>query len=1082
MRKIRSLQAIFIFAFLFTHLIASAQTPVITGKIADSSGNAIQFATIKIKGSGKGVSADERGNFKIETKKGVYLIVSAAGFEPKEVLVENFSPLSISLKNNNLQEVVVTALGLKRTRNSLPYATQQVSGEEITKTLNTNFVDNLSGKVAGLQITSSNTIGGSTNAILRGFKSLTQSNQALFVVDGVPYDNSNQSQNGFDLGNAAADINPEDIASVNVLKGAAASALYGSRASNGVILITTKKGTKRQGVGVTVSSGVTVGSPDKSTLPAYQTQYGQGYGSQGYDATYPNQSGFFYYTPVFNSNGQPVLVAQTDVDAATGPAYDPTLLVYNWDAFVPGDPNYGKATAWKPAAHHNPTDFFQTPVTTSTSIYADGGDEKTTFKTGFTRSEDKGILPNSDLTKTLLSFGGSHNIVDNLTLGAQLNYSDIEGIGRDGYTYSSQQNPLMDFREWWPTNVNIKQQKADYFNTLTNATWNRLGGYTNPSSLTVAYHNNLYWNRYQNSENDTRKRYFGNVNLNYKITPWINLFGRVSTDDYTQLVEYHTAVGSVHQSSYSRYNITYGEVNYDLLLNINRNLTKDINLKALLGSNVRQVNNSSIFATTNGGLVDPGVYALANSVNTPAAPVESQSKKEVDGIFAGATLSYREFITLDATLRRDKSSTLPSAHNTYYYPSISGNFVFSKLLPDLSWLSYGKIRANYAEVGGDAPVYSVKNTFQYVAPFNGEPTAAAPVVNNNANLLPEKNKTYELGLEAAFLKNRISFDVTYYHAQQVDQIMPISVSTSSGYAQYYVNGGTVQNQGVELSLNLTPVRTKDFSWNLTLNWSKNVNKVLSLYNGQPSYLIANYGFNTQLVAEVGKAYGIIRGSDYTYLNGKRIVDANGYYKLNPNSLSDIGNINPDWIGGINNNFKYKNISFSFLIDIHQGGQLYSLDKDFGDYSGLYPGTAGKNSLGNPVRSPLSAGGGIILPGVTTDGKANTVFVDASDINQGAFPFSSYNSFADKSYVFDASYIKLREVAITYSFPQSIVGGIGFVKGIDISLTARNLWIIHKNLPYSDPEQGYASGNASIGFQVGTYPSVRTLGLNAKIKF
>jgi TonB-linked SusC/RagA family outer membrane protein len=865
MRKIRLMPAII--AFLFVAGQVNAQTAEIVGKITDSIGNGVQFATVTIKGSGKGLAADQSGNFKTQVSKGATLAISAAGFEPIEFVVENFSPITVSLKSNNLQEVVVTALGLKRTRNSVPYATQQVSGDDITKTLNTNFVENLSGKVSGLQITSSNTLGGSTNTILRGFKSLTQSNQALFVVDGVPYDNTNQSQNGFDLGNAAADINPEDIASVNVLKGAAASALYGSRASNGVILITTKKGTKKRGVGVTVTSGVTVGSPDKSTLPTYQTQYGEGYGSQGYDPAYPNQSGFFYYTPVFNSNGQPVQVVQTDVDAATGPAYNPGQLVYNWDAFVPGDPNYGKATPWQPAAHHNAADFFETPVTTSTSVYVDGGGEQTAFKTGFTRSEDKGILPNSNLVKTLLNFGGTHAITDNLTIGAQVNYSDIEGIGRDGYTYSSQQNPLMDFREWWPTNADIKQQKADYFNTHTNATWNRLGGYTDPSSLIVAYHNNPYWNRYQNSEDDSRKRYFGNVNLNYKINSWINLFGRVSTDDYNQFVEYHTAVGSVHQSSYSRYNITYGEVNYDLLLNINKNLTKDINLKALLGSNVRQVNNSSIFATTNGGLVVPGVYALANSVNTPAAPVETQSKKEVDGIFAGATLSFREFITLDATLRRDKSSTLPAANNTYYYPSISGNFVFSKLL-NASWLSYGKLRANYAEVGGDAPVYSVKNTFQYVAPFNGEPTSAAPVTNNNANLLPEKNQTYEFGLEAAFLKNRIGFDVTYYNAKQIDQIMPISVSTSSGYSQYYVNGGTVQNQGVELSINLNPIRTKDFSWNVTVNWSKNVNKVLSLYNGQPSYLIANYGFNTQLVAEVGKTYGVIRGSDYTYKTGQ----------------------------------------------------------------------------------------------------------------------------------------------------------------------------------------------------------------------
>jgi len=1071
---------------LLCYQLLFAQSHPVSGKVTDSSGAPVEGASVTVKGSSSGTVTNNKGAFTINVSANDVLVISSINFTTQEVTPGQQSILLITLERsaNKLDEVVVTtALGIRRTRNSLPYATQQVSGDDVNRILNTNFVDNLSGKVAGLQVTSSNTLGGSTNTILRGFKSLTQNNQALFVIDGVPYDNSNRSQNGYDLGNAASDVNPEDIESVSVLKGAAASALYGSRASNGVILINTKKGSrKNKGVGVTLLSGITVGSPDKSTLPTYQTQYGQGYGSQGYSASFPNQSGFLYYTPTFASNGQQVLVAQTDVDAATGPAYDKSLLVYNWDAFAPGDPNYGKATPWVAAAHHNPVDFFETPVTTSNSIYVDGAGDRGSFKTVLTRSQDNGLLPNSTLTKTLVNFGGTHNILDNLILGVQANYSDITGVGRDGYTYSSQQNPMMDFREWWPTNVNIQQQKADYFRNRTNATWNWLGDYTNPSSLLTAYHNNLYWNRYENTENDERKRYFGNVNLTYKITSYLSVLGRVSIDNYNELVEYHTAVGSVHQASYTRSNSSYGETNYDLLINYDRNLTKDIGFHALLGGNIRQVNTSSIYATTNGGLVVPGVYALANSVNTPAAPSESVGNKEVDGAFAGATLSYHDLVTLDGTIRRDKSSTLPSANNTYYYPSVSGNLVFSKLLPEWRWLSYGKLRANYAEVGGDAPIYSVKNTFQYVSPFNGQPTAAAPVTNNNANLRPEKNQSYEFGIEASFLHNRIGFDVTYYHAKQIDQIMPVSVSTASGYSTYYVNGGAVQNQGIEISLNVTPVKTRNFTWDATINWSKNQNKVLSLYNNQPSYTIASYGFNTQLVAEAGKPYGIIRGSDYKYLNGQRVVDANGYYELNDNSLSDIGSINPDWIGSVNNTFHYKNLTLSFLVDVHQGGNLYSLDQDFGDYSGLYPGTAGYNSDGKPVRAPLSEGGGIVLPGVTADGKANTVKVDASDINKGAFPFSSYNSFADKSYVYDASYIKLREVAITYSFPAKVFTHVSFIKGIDLSLTGRNLWIIHKNLPYADPEQGYASGNASIGFQVGTYPAVRTIGFNAKLKF
>src|SRR6185437_6152208 len=519
-----------------------------------------------------------------------------------------------------------------------------------------------------------------------------------------------------------------------------------------------------------------------------------------------------------------------------------------------------------------------------------------------------------------------------------------------------------------------------------------------------------------------------------------------------------------------------------------------------LGSNIRQNSSDNIVATTSGGLVVPGLYELANSVQTPPAPTEIDWRREVDGIFARGALSYKEFITLEATIRRDHSSTLPTRNNTYYYPSVSGNFVFSKLLPNWNWLSYGKLRANYAEVGNDAPPYATINTYQNVNPLNGQTVFAAPVMNNNRNLVPEENKTYEFGLEAAFLNNRLGFDVTYYHAREINQILPVPVSTSSGYTNFYVNSGAVQNQGVELTLNATPVKTRDFSWNIIVNWSKNVSKVLSIYAGQQSLLLGSYASNTQLVAETGKPYGIIRGSDYEYLHGQRLVDSTGNYIKNPNALTDIGSTAPNWFGGITNNFHYKDWSLSTLVDIRQGGKLYSLDMDFGDYSGLYPETAGKNPKGNPVRSPLSAGGGVLLKGVTADGKPNTTYVDASDINAGKFPFSSYNSFADASYVYDASYIKLRELAITYSVPKKALTGIGFVKGIDLSLTGRNLWIIHKNLPYADPEQGFASttaavanatGNGNImgnaqnfsqGFQVGVYPSVRTFGFTAKLKF
>lgn len=1084
MRKLLALIPV----LLLCMVTAMGQTRLLSGSVTDEKGQPVEGASVLVKGGAHGGTSDAQGHFKLTAKTGDVLVVSALNFTAAEITVAGDNIINVSLKKSErmMDEVVVTALGIKRNKNSLPYATQQVSGEEITKTRTANFVDNLSGKVAGLQITSSNTMGGSSNVILRGMKSLTQSNQALFVVDGVPVDNTNLSRGNYDMGNVISDINPDDIESVNVLKGAASAALYGSRGANGVILITTKKGAKRKGIGVTLSAGIQAGSFDKSTLPAFQTEYGQGFGSAGYDDNYPDQSGYFYYTPTFNSNGAPVNVVLTDWDQPTGAAYNKNLMVYNWDAFTPGDPNYGKATPWTAAAHHNPTDFFVTPVNWNTSISIDGGSDKGTFKLSYTRSDDKGYMPNGDLAKNIINFGATYNLTDKLTAGASVNYSQEAATGRYGYGYSgNSNNPMTDFRQWWPTNVDIRQQKADYERSHLNQTWNLQGDYTDPSSLGIAYHDNLYWTRYQNAQTDSRNRIFGNVNLNYKVTSYLSVMARATMDNYNMLSEIHNAVGSQGTAGYSRENDGFNENNFDLIANFDKNLTKDLNLKAILGGNIRQQQISSIYATTAGGLVVPGLYTIGNSKGTAPAPTETYKPKEVDGRFGGLTLTYKEMLALDATLRNDVSSTLPKGNNSFWYPSVSGSFTFSKMLPEANWLSLGKVRANYAEVANDADFFSTQNTYQTITnKFNGQSLFGAPYQNSNPFLRPEKTKSYEVGLEMSFLKRRIGFDVTYFHARTIDQVMPANVSPSTGFTAFFVNGGTVQNQGVELGIDVNPVRTKDFSWDMHINWSKVSNKVLSLYNNQPSYQITSWQNSITLNAEVGKSWGIIRGTDYTYKNGQRVVDADGYYILNSNKQSDIGNINPDWTGGINNSFRYKNLALSFLVDMRQGGQVYSLDMDYGSSSGIYPSTAGKNDLGNPVRSTLANGGGIILPGVTEDGKANTKRIDASDANQGVtgFPFGSSGAFANKEYVYDASYIKLREVAITYSIPAKVIQKMGWVKGIDLSLTGRNLWIIHKNLPYADPEQGVASGNASMGFQSGAYPTVRMFGANVKLKF
>jgi TonB-linked SusC/RagA family outer membrane protein len=1073
-----------------------AQIKTVTGKVTDPQGQPVAFATVRVKGINSGVSADAEGNFAIKVQSSQTLIISGAGIAPKEVPVGEQMNLMIQVtRSSSLNEVVVTALGVKRSKNSLPYAAQQINGDDITKTVTTNVVNNLSGQVAGLEITASNAMGGSTNAILRGFKSLTQNNQALFVIDGVPYDNTSYTNSGYDFGSAASDINPDDIASISVLKGAAASALYGARGSNGVILITTKRGSARKGVGISVSLGASAGSPDPTTLPSYQTQYGE-----GYDGTL---KGFNYPTVPWTSNN-PIMVPATGDDAATGPIYNKSLMVYNWDAFAPNDPNFHQQTAWQPAQHHNPTDYFVTPVTGTENIMVTGGGDQGTYKFGYTRDDEKGYLPNSMVHKNLFDLLTTYNITKKVIVETGLNYVNESALNRYLYQYTASTNPMTDFRQWWPTNINIQSLKHDYFNYLGGAysdeTWNwqnNDGSYANntigPSGTAIigrpAYHDNEYWSQYQNYENDSRNRYTGHARILAPLTDWLTLTAGVTDDYYDMQIEQRANIGSQAPSFYSRNNVTFNESNWNTQLNFNKNVGNDLNIKALLGGNIQRDNANSITSSTSGGLIEPGFWSLSNSVDAPQAAQEVLNIKEINSLYSGLTFSWRDMVTLDGTLRRDQSSTLPAANNTYYYPSVSANWVFSKVLQQVDWLSYGKVWANYAQVGGDAPYYSVYNSYSINAPIDGQPVMNGATTLANKNLIPEQNKAWETGLDLSFLNSRVGVTVDYYHSVQSNEILPTNVSTSTGFNQYFVNGGSVENQGIELTANLVPIKTHQFTWNMTINWTKPQNKVLSLYGGQPSYAIATLQNNIQIVAEVGKPYGTIRGTDYTYLNGQRLIYPStspnaGLFIDSSNALSDIGSIQPQWYGGINNSFTYKNFTFSFLIDIHQGGSLYSLDMDYGSYSGLYPRTAGYNDLGAPLRAPLSDGGGIILKGVTPDGKPNTTR-NYEDLSEGFWTFGSGNgqgAEAEKQFIYSASYVKLREVAFTYAIPAKALASLHSIKGIDFSLSGHNLWIIHKELPYADPEQGQAAGNASIGFQNGAYPSIRTVNFILKVKF
>ncbi len=1048
-----------------------AQTRQVTGKVTSSEdGAALPGVSVSLKGTARGTTTGADGSYKISVGDGAVLVFGFVGYKQQTISVGSQTAINVVLASDasELNEVVVTALGLTRTKNSLPYAAQQIKGDELTRVRSGNAFSQLSGKVSGVQITQGNSIGGSTNVVIRGSKSLTGNNQAMFVVDGVPIDNSvtnstNQrtGRGGYDYGNAAADINPDDIESMTVLKGAAATALYGSRASNGVIMITTKKAKK--GLGLTINSGLSVGTIDKTTFPKYQNQYGAGY-SDPYQ-----KDGFFYFDA--NGDGVDDLVVPTSEDASYGTKFD-GRMVYHWDAFDPAGPNYQKAKPWVAAAN-TPEKFYETAISNNTNIALDGATDKGSFKLGYTRNEDRGTLPNSSVIKNIMNISGTYQISPKLVASATSNFSVVSGLGRYGTGYDGL-NVNQNFRQWYQTNVDILEQKEAYFRNNKNVTWN----WSDPSSaagLKPIYTDNYYWTRYQNYQNDTRTRVFGNAMLNYKPTDYLNILGRITMDSYDEFQEERIAVGSTDIPEYSRYDRHFEEINYDLISNFDKNLTADINLKALAGLNLRKSLNRSIYAITNGGLIVPGLYSIANSKGTVSAPSENYNPREVFGLFGGATLTYKDFLTLDGTVRQDKSSTLPVENNAYLYYAGSASWLFSHHLEDLPWLTSGKLRANYATVGNDAPWGSIKNVYDQPAPFGSTILFSVPGTQNNPGLKPEQTISKEIGLEMAFMQNRFGFDLTYYHTNTLDQILPAAVSTATGYNSTFVNAGNIENKGFEVSVYANPIKTPDFSWNVNVNFTRNRNKVLSLYNESQNLQLASFQGGVTLNATVGEPYGILKGRTWKFVNGEKLVKANGYYDMTTTTTNNIGNVNPDWIGGVNNSFRYKNVTFSFLIDVKAGGSIFSLDQYYGAATGVLAESALLNDLGKPSRNDLADGGGVIVPGVLADGSKNTKRVGN---DYGIF---GYYRNPQHAFIYDASFVKLREANLTYSLPRAIVAKLGGVKGVDLSVFGRNLWLIHKNIPYSDPEENLSAGNLQ-GYQSGAYPTTRSVGFNVKLLF
>lgn len=1069
-----------------------AQTSV-TGTVTDAdNGGTLPGVSVLVKGTSIGTVTDMDGKYSLQVPEdAAALQYSFVGMEPQEVAFTGQTTINVDMQASalKLDEVIVTALGVSRTKKSLGYSVEDIKADELTKTRPTNIVDALSGKISGVQVTSaSGAVGASSRITIRGNSSFAGDNQPLFVIDGVPISNyatdMGVSGGEADYGNAAMDIDPENIESMSVLKGASASALYGSRALNGVILITTKKGGINKGgskrIGVTYSYNV--GFDNVSTLPDYQNKYGQGSSGSEYaykqfnadpDNTpystyqeYAQNESFNYYNGIGGG-------VNDGTDESWGPRLDAGLSLdqftspYTLDGN--GSPVY-EATPW--VSHpDNTKNFYQTGVNQTHNIAVDFGSDRANGRISYINSNIKGIIPNTDLKKNSFNFNGTYHLTDKLHASASANYVNNQSDNLAGQGYGAN-NVMQSIGGWFGRQVEMQPLEDN---------WNQLDPFGKPYTWSYNYHNNPYWTVNKNTNSRTRDRIFGNVNFTYDVADWVNVNFRSGTDYFAETRknviwnmsnESKTQGGSFVQSFR-----TNSETNIDLFANFDKQLTEDFRITGLVGANYRrsQFNFQSVEATE---LTVPNFFDISNAKGSALVDM-SRNEKETNSVYASADADYKDFLFVGATIRNDWSSTLPQESWSYFYYSGNVGFIFTELIDiDDKFLSFGKVRASYAKVGGDTDPYRLYNYYQAEedGPFTGVTQYHYLRSLMNADLKSETKKAMEFGLDLRFYHNRFGLDLTYYQERTYDQIMAVDVSTSTGFNSKWINAGELENKGIEISAYGEIFKKKGgFNWTTNIRWSKNKNTVTELYGDLKKLQLA-YAWGVSTQARPGEEWGVMMGTDYVRDgNGNIVVDSRGRPKATA-LPEEIGNTTPDFNFGFTNSFEYKGVNLSIHIDGRKGGDIFSVTKMFGLYAGVLEATAD----GSIREDGVIAGQNVMTDEtfVNEDGTPNTTEVSAASFFSTAYGLK-------KMSVIDGSFIKLREISLGYNLPKSLLAKTSFIAGVNLSVFARNvalLWVHESNDVRIDPETGFGVGNAGVGFEQYQLPPSRTIGFKVTVNF
>lgn len=1060
-------------SFFISWSLAMAQTVTVTGVVtsADDSEPVIG-ASVLVKGTNTGTITGIMGDFTIPNvpSSATTLIISYVGMVSQEVTIQP-GTLQVVLKSDakTLDEVVVTAMGISREKKALGYALQEVKSDEITQAGQLNVANSLSGKVAGIQITSQGgQVGASQNIVIRGNSSFGD-NSPLIVVDGVPIQNDNGTGSAVNLGSGLNDINPEDIASISVLKGGSA-ALYGMRAGNGVILITTKSGKKDKGIQVSYDGSFTV--DQIYNLPKLQNKYGQGYyGSEfdwkasGYSETmsyqdFAVQHGYSYYDGAGNG-------VNDNADESWGPRLDIGLMIPQYNS--PVVDGVRQATPWV-SQPDNIKDFFNIGYSQNHVISLTATTEKSSTRVSLGFRDQKGTTPNTDQKRYSAAVNTRMDVNKYLEFNLAANFIRTKSNNLPGTGYD-QRNVLQSLLQWHGRQIDMDDLKQNYdqkdeFGNYTHYNWQQ------------AYTVNPYWVLNHNLNKYVRDRFYGKTSIFIKPTDWLKFEGRLGFDHYdsNQLSNVEWSID--YPDGYFRdYDRRATETNADFIAYFTKQFG-DFNVNALAGANYRDYT-YEIKTLGADELTVPGVYTVANAKGN-AYTSENHNTRRSNSVYANLSLGWKNQLYADISVRNDWDSTIKDA---FFYPSFSGSWIVTETLPMLTngkWLNFLKLRGGWAKIGNATDPY-VSNAYYSVlsAPFDGTTLYYNPTTYPAQNLRPEMVKTWEIGLEANFLDNRIHFDGAYYQKTTTDQIMEANLSTATGYNAMYINAGKISNKGVEIQLSADIFRNpKGFSWTTTFNWSKDKSRIDELYSdpvtGQKldAYEIGS-SWSCKNYAMVGKSWGTLVGTGYVYNEDGSILVENGMPKYETGK--EIGNVTPDWLAGWSNEFTYKDWSFGFLLDFRKGGDVYSISQAFGSQTGIYDYTA----AGDIRENGVIAGKNVLTDKVfkTADGKINDVAVNAEDF------FANFYTICQMS-VFDGSYLKLREAHLSYTFPKSLLKN-SFIKSAKISLVGTNLallWVHSSNLTHLDPESTTGSGNGDVGFESNAYPPSRSFGLKVGLTF